>query len=97
MLDLNLVNSRYFEVKVGKFVLGLEPCKLKTMRKFQKLAKNAEDDEDIIDIAAAILNKNIKKIKISDEAIGEMNIDQLNTLLYEYFSWIANEKTANPN
>lgn len=97
MLDLNLVNGRYFEVKVGEFILELEPCKLKTLRKFQKLAKNAEDDEDIIDIASAILNKNKKKTKISDEVIGEIDIDQLNTLLLEYFSWVSKEKQANPN
>jgi len=96
MLDLNLINGRYFEVKVGESVLEIEPCKLKTMRKFQKLSKN-EEGEDMIDIASVILNKNRKKIKISDEVIGEINIDQLKTLLYEYFNWIANEKTANPN
>lgn len=96
MLNLNLINGRYFSITIGEITLELEPCKLKTIRKFQKLAKNAGED-DLVDITAEILNKNKNKTVISDEMVGELDIDQMNKLLLEYFNWIAKEKTANPN
>ncbi len=97
MLDLNLVNGRYFKVKVSDIELSLKPCKLKTIRKFQKMSKNAETEEDIIDIVSIVLNNNKTNYKVTDEIIEELNTDQMNELLFEYFDWIAREKTQNPN
>lgn len=98
MLNLNLINGRYYTVVLFETMLELElePCKLKTIRKFQKLTKNA-GEEDLIDITAEILNKNKNKVIVSDKMIGELDIDQMNELLLGYFNWIAKEKTANPN
>lgn len=97
MLDLNLVNGRYFQVKIGDIELDLEPCKLKTIRKFQKMAKAADTDEDLIDLVSIVLNKNKTGYKISDEIIEELDTDQMNELLFSYFNWVAKEKSQNPN
>lgn len=108
MLDLTLVNGRYYPVKLkytiqdGKkeiekdLILDLEPCKLKTIRKFQRLAKNA-GEADLVEIMLEILNKNKGNIKVTEEMIEELSIDQMQILLIEYFNWIAKEKSNNPN
>ena len=96
MLDLNLINGRYFQVKINEIKLELEPCKLKTMRRFANLSKNGGDD-DLIDVVKEVLNKNKTKYIVDDELVGELDIDQMNELLLAYFEWIAKEKATNPN
>ena len=97
MLDLNLINGRYFQVKIGDIELDLEPCKLKTIRKFQEMAKKADTDEDLIDLVSIVLSKNKTGYKVSDEIIEELDADQINELLISYFSWVSKEKAQNPN
>lgn len=96
MVDLNLVHGRYFNVKIGEITLDIEPCKLKTIRRFTALANNA-GDEDLVEIAVSLLNKNKTKYVVSTEMVEELDIDQINYLLLEYFNWIAKEKANNPN
>ena len=96
MVDLNLINGRYFNVKIGEITLDIEPCKLKTIRRFTALANNA-GDEDLVEIAVSLLNKNKTKYVVSTEMVEELDIDQINYLLLEYFNWIAKEKANNPN
>ncbi len=104
MLDLTLIGSRYYPIKlqyitqeiVKDLILELEPCKLKTIRKFQNLAKNA-GEADLSEIVLEILNKNKGNIKVTEEMIEELSIDQMQVLLIEYFNWIAKEKSNNPN
>ena len=37
MIDLNTVNKRWFDVKIGEYTLQLEPCSLKTLRKLSEV------------------------------------------------------------
>lgn len=98
MLDLTLVNSRYFDVTLpGGINLKVEPCKLKTLRKFQNMAKRVKTDDDMVDIIKEILNKNRANYTVTDEMVGELTFDQMNVLLTDYFNWIAKEKLDNPN
>lgn len=95
-LDLNLVHGRYFNVRIGEITLDVEPCKLKTIRKFTALANNV-GDEDLVEIAVLLLNKNKTKYVVTPEIVEELDIDQINYLLLGYFSWIGKEKANNPN
>lgn len=97
MYNVNLTNSRYFEIKIGDKVLNLEPCKLKTLQKFQQIGTNEGTNEDLIYLVSLVLNKNKTNYKVPDEIIEELTIDQINELLLSYFSWIAKEKNSNPN
>jgi len=97
MLDLNLINGRYFTVKIGGLVLDLEPCKLKTLRKFTAIAKNATTDDDLVLIVQEVLQKNKNRIEVPIELVEELDLDQMNELLIEFFNWQAKEKSANPN
>lgn len=94
-MNINLVNSRYFNVKMGDIDIDLEPCTLKTMKRFQNISSNTDDD--LIKIAATLLNKNKAKYVVTEEIIETLTIDQLTQLLTEYFNWIAGEKSVNPN
>lgn len=95
MFNLNLVNSRYFDVIIGEINLQVEPCTVKTMKRFQEVSTNP--GEDLAKIASTILNKNKAGYIVADEIIEALTIDQLLELLTVYFAWIAKEKSVNPN
>ncbi len=95
MYNVNLVNSRYFDITIGDKVLNLEPCKLKTMQRFLDMQKG--DSEDLIELIKEILNKNKTGYKVSDEVIGNLDINEMAEFLNAYFQWIAKEKSSNPN
>ncbi len=95
MYNVNLVNSRYFDITIGDKVLNLEPCKLKTMQRFLDMQKG--DSEDLIELIKEILNKNKTDYKVSDEVIGNLDINEMAEFLNAYFQWIAKEKSNNPN
>lgn len=95
MYNVNLVNSRYFDITIGDKVLNLEPCKLKTMQRFLDMQKG--DSEDLIELIKEILNKNKTCYKVSDEVIGNLDINEMAEFLNAYFQWIAKEKSNNPN
>jgi len=96
MLDLNTLNKRYFDVKIGEYNLQLEPCKLKTLQKITGMNKDA-DISELIDIASTILNKNKTNFVVSHETIEDLNVIQLFTLIQAFIEWQVEEKTINPN
>jgi hypothetical protein len=98
MFDVDTINKRYFNIKIGSLNLEVEPPKIKTLKKITALTK-VRDEEAINDLTAAvamILNKNKSGRKIPDEVIEELDLDQLNEILTTYFEWLAGNK-KDPN
>jgi len=96
MFDLNTINKRYFDIKIGENVLEVEPPKLKALKKITALSKVRNEDaiEDLSDAVHMILNKNKSKKTISDEIMDELDLDQLSAILTAYFEWLGKEKTS---
>jgi len=98
MFDVNIVNRRYFGIKLGNLELEVEPPKLKALKKITSLSK-AKDEDAITDLAEAvqmILSKNKGSKIVSDEMIDELDLDQLSEILTAYFEWLGKEKNS-PN
>lgn len=108
MFDISTVNKRYFEVKlhetndngeiVSSITVEVEPPKLKALKKITSLSKSKEENaiEDLTESIKMILNKNKSKSIVSDKYIDELDSDQMNELLTEYFSWLNKNKNS-PN
>jgi len=96
MFDINTVNKRYFSIKLNNLELEVEPPKLKALKKITSLSKARNEDaiEDLASAVGMILNKNKNKVIISDEAIDELDLDQMNEILSAYFEWLGKEKTS---
>lgn len=97
MFDISLLTKRFFEIKVGETTLGVEPPKLKTLRKLSRLSSAAtaetsseeEAMEALAECVAAILNKNREGIKIDAEFVeGNFDIDQMRATVREFFGWL---------
>jgi hypothetical protein len=96
MFDLNLVNRRYFSIKINNLELEIEPPKLKLLKSIMALSKT-QDEDSIKNMATSvglILSKNTKKYIVSDEIIDELDIDEMNDILTAYFEWLGKEKTS---
>jgi len=96
MFDLNIVNKRYFGIKLGELELEVEPPKLKALKKITSLSK-AKNEDAITDLAEAvqmILSKNKGSKIVSDEMIEELDLDQLSEILNAYFEWLGKEKNS---
>lgn len=76
--------------------LEVEPPKLKALKKITSLSKVRDEDaiDDLSEAVRMILNKNKDKIKVSDEIMGELDLDQLSAILTAYFKWLGKEKTS---
>lgn len=98
MFDINNVNKRYFNIKIGDLALEVEPPKLKVLKKITSLSKSRNEDaiDDLSTAIRMILNKNKAGYKISDEIIDELDFDQMNEILTAYFEWLAKSKNS-PN
>lgn len=108
MFDINGVNKRYFDVtlystndngEIEKSIsLKVEPPKLKVLKKIIRLqkVKNETVIEDLTDSIRLILNKNKEKIRVDEEYIDDLDMDQMNKLLTAYFDWL-NETKNSPN
>lgn len=97
MFDINSINKRYFNIKIGELVLDVEPPKIKTLKKIISLSKGKTDD--VVSISEAIkliLSKNKSGYLVSDEIIDELDMDQYSIILTEYFKWISDVKNS-PN
>lgn len=98
MFDINTVNKRYFNIKIGDLTLDIEPPKLKALKKITALSK-ANDESAIDELTEAvklILNKNKKKCKVPEEVIDELDLDQIQEILTEFFKWLSENKNS-PN
>ena len=99
MLDLNKVNRRYFDIKIGDLSLKVEPPKMKTMKKVLDLS-NCKYEEAIEDLAEAIrliLSKNSKSYQVPIEIIEELDFDQMKMIIEEFFKWINEARKNDPN
>jgi len=108
MFDISTVNKRYFGVKLQatndeddaiKYInVEVEPPKLKVLKKITSLSKSREEDaiNDLTEAIKMILNKNKAKVKVPDEFIDELDLDQMNELLTTYFEWLNKSKNS-PN
>jgi hypothetical protein len=99
MFDISLVSKRYFEVKFENGLsLKVEPPKLGVIKKITALSKTRNEDamDDLAEAVKMILSKNKNGYKVTDEIIDEIDFDQLNEILTEYFEWLAKTKNT-PN
>ena len=108
MFDISTVNKRYFEVKLhatndeGEIIksinIEVEPPKLKVLKKITSLTKSRQEDaiNDLTEAIEMLLNKNKAKSKVPNEFIEELDLDQMNELLTEYFEWLNKSKNS-PN
>ncbi len=100
MFDVSSISRRYFEVKIGEKNILVEPPKLKQMREILRLNKaNSEDVIDDLTVAIAqLLSKNKAGEKITVEFVeNNLNFDELQELLSQYFQWMGNARKTDPN
>lgn len=98
MFDINTINRRYFNIKIGGEILDVEPPKIKVLKKITSLAKSKNEDsiDDLAEAVTMILNKNKTNSKVEEEVIDELDLDELNEILTAYFGWLSNNKNS-PN
>lgn len=96
MFDVSIVNRRYFEIKLGDLKLEVEPPKLKVLKKAAAVAKcdSVEAIDGLSDAVSMILNKNKQGIKVPQEIIDELDMDQLTDILTAFFKWLSKEKQS---
>ncbi|MBU3153504.1 hypothetical protein [Clostridium estertheticum] len=97
MFDLNTINKRYFEIKMGKQILEIEPPTKKMLNKITSLRGITDENEAtsaLYEAASMILNKNKTNRKFSDEVVEELNLDQINGIISEYFLWLSVAKKS---
>ena len=99
MLDLVTVKKRYFPVTlpveqedgtVTSLRLDLEPPKLKTVRRLQKLMGSEQGSIEALSYGVAeILSKNRQGIKVTPDMADELDFDQMQAILVPYMEWVA--------
>lgn len=90
MLDLSIVEKRYFPIRFADgSIINIEPCKLKLIKKFDETSNNPTNEE-ILDIIIEILNKNKEKRKFTKKWIYDnLTVDDMELIYIEYFGWMA--------
>jgi uncharacterized protein YrzB (UPF0473 family) len=105
MFDINTINKRYFDINISvrddegnehSIKLEVEPPKLKTLKKIVALSKDKEDEDSLSQAISMILNKNKAGSKVPEEIIEELDLDQYNAILIEFFKWLG-EVRNDPN
>ncbi|HAO61549.1 MAG TPA: hypothetical protein DCQ90_06435 [Erysipelotrichaceae bacterium] len=100
MFDINSMNKRYFEVRINGRLFEVEPPKVKTLKKIVALQNNegAESEalNELSEAVRVILSKNKEKKHVSIEVIDDLDIDQMNEIITNYFEWISGVK-KDPN
>lgn len=98
MFDIKDMKKRYFEVNINGQLFEVEPPKVKTLKKIVALQKRAEAEalDDLVEAVRTILAKNKDGKPVSSELIEELDLDQLNGILTQYFEWMAGVK-KDPN
>jgi hypothetical protein len=98
MLDINTINRRYFEIKIDGVKLDVEPPTMKSLKKIVAISKNRSEStiDELSEAVNMILSKNRTGYKVSDETIDNLDIDQLQEILTEYFKWLTEVKNS-PN
>lgn len=84
-------------VNVEKEVdLEVKPPKLKALKKISSLSENREEEAigNLSQALKMILCNNRTNYVVSDEIIDELDLDEMNGILTEYFKWLAKEKNS---
>lgn len=99
MLDVNKISKRYFDIKIEDIELRVEPPKLKTLKKIKELAKSKDDDADeqMIEAVRLLLSKNASGKNVPSELIDELDTDQINEILTQFFNWMSEVRKNDPN
>lgn len=95
MFDINLINKRYFNIKIGEITLDVAPPKIKTLKKIVSLSKERNEDA-LSEAIILILSKNKTGYIVPTDVIDELDMDQYNGILAEFFKWIGEVK-SDPN
>lgn len=96
MFDVNTVNRRYFEININGEVLNVLPPKVKLLKKLTSSVKNTSDEDildSLVDSVKSMLSRNKENINV-DDAVEEMDMDQLMAVMAAYFEWINNVKSS---
>lgn len=109
MFDMKALKTRYFELRLCNGLrLEVEPPKIKVLRKIMELAKvDSEggdesggdfDDSAISMLSEALsmaLSKNRQSKTITTDWIEDnMNIDEIQELLMQYFTWVQDIQSS---
>ena len=95
MFDLNSVITRFFTLNLNNNQLEVEPPKVKTLKKLIAVQKT-NDYETFIEVMSEVLSKNRQNMKITIEMLDGMDVDVLNEISVQYFTWLSEVKN-NPN
>lgn len=95
MFDLNSVITRFFTLNLNNNQIEVEPPKVKTLKKLIAVQKN-NDYGAFIEIMSEVLSKNRQKKKITVEMLDGIDVDVLNEISVQYFTWLSEVKN-NPN
>lgn len=90
-----IVNEEEVEKDI-ELKLKVEPPKIKALKKITSLSKVRDEDaiDDLSEAVRMILSKNKDKKIVSDEVMGELDLDQLSAILTSYFEWLGKEKIS---
>ena len=95
MFDLNNIITRYFTLSINNTQLEVEPPRVKTLKKLIAVQKS-EDYDAFIEVMSEVLSKNRQKKKITVEMLDGIDVDVLNEISVQYFTWLSEVKN-NPN
>lgn len=95
MFDLNNIITRYFTLGLNNTQLEVEPPRVKTLKKLIAVQKT-EDYDAFIEVMSEVLSKNRQNKKITVEMLDGIDVDVLNEISVQYFTWLSEVKN-NPN
>lgn len=95
MFDLNNIITRFFTLSINNTQLEVEPPRVKTLKKLIAVQKT-EDYDAFVEVMAEVLSKNRQKKKITVEMLDGVDVDVLNEISVQYFTWLSEVKN-NPN
>ncbi|KAF0226179.1 MAG: hypothetical protein FD179_1010 [Erysipelotrichaceae bacterium] len=95
MFDLNNIITRYFTLSINNTQLEVEPPRVKTLKKLIAVQKS-EDYDAFIEVMSEVLSKNRQNKKITVEMLDGIDVDVLNEISVQYFTWLSEVKN-NPN
>ena len=95
MFDLNNIITRYFTRSLNNTQLEVEPPRVKTLKKLIAVQKS-EDYDAFIEVMSEVLSKNRQNKKITVEMLDGIDVDVLNEISVQYFTWLSEVKN-NPN
>jgi len=107
MFDISTVSKRYFGIKLiatdeddkaHSIELEVEPPKIKALKSLMAVSKAANEDamNELAESVRKMLSKNKSGYKVPIEYIDDLNYDQLQDIMTEYFGWMAKAKN-DPN